>query len=483
MKKELLYMGMLAVAGVNPAQSVASNNTEQSEKKNVLFIMVDDLRPKLGCYGDTNVKSPNIDELASRGTVFNKAYCNYPVCGPSRASLLSGLRPNGERYTSNQSSVESDAPNIVPIQNCFKNNGYYTLAMGKVYHHRMDYAEGWSEKPWYPTEDEKRKDHPDGWRDYQKEENLALCRLNKGKANSFEIGEVADEDYFDGRIASRAIGKLKEFKKSDQPFFMTVGFIKPHLPFNAPKKYFDMYPLDSIELPENYYAPQNAPEEAMHNWWELRAYLDIPKKGGPVSDKKAKELIRGYRACVTYVDAMIGRVLDTLEELEMDENTIVVLIGDHGWHLGEHSLWAKHSNFDLALNSTLIVKAPGMKAGQKTEALVEFVDLFPSFCEMTGLEAPGHLEGNSFVPVLKNPEKKWKEVAYSKMGNGWSVRTQRYLYTEWIDKKGNVTNSMLYDHKKDPDENVNIAQDHKMKKQVIKMKSLLKTYIDAEKSK
>jgi len=482
MKKELLYMSMLAAAaGVSPQSAQAKKNVDNNKKPNVLFIMVDDLRPKLGCYGDENIMSPNIDALAGQGTVFNKAYCNYPVCGPSRASLLSGLRPNATRYTSNQSSVESDAPNIVPIQNCFKNNGYYTIAMGKVYHHKKDYVEGWSEMPWYPTDSEKKKDHPDGWRDYQKEENLALSRVNKGKGNSFEIGDVADEDYFDGRIATRAINKLKILKEKDQPFFMTVGFIKPHLPFNAPQKYFDMYPLEDISLPDNYYAPEDVPEEAMHNYFELRAYLDIPNKKKAIADIKAKELIRGYRACVTYVDAMVGRVLNSLEEQGLAENTVVVLIGDHGWHLGEHSLWAKHTNFDLNLNSTLIVKAPGMKGGQKTEALVEFIDLFPSFCELAGIPAPSHLEGDSFVPVLSSPKKKWKEAAYSKMGDGWSVRTQRYLYTEWINKQGEITNNMLYDHKKDPNENVNIANDPKMAKVVNEMKELLNIYLQAEK--
>lgn len=479
MKKELILLSMAAFSSVVPGYGVAKNNVKTQQKTNVLFIMVDDLRPQLGCYGQTQIKSPNIDKLASEGTLFTRAYCNYPVCGPSRASLLSGLRPNGTRYTSNQCSVEKDAPQGAHIQKTFKDNGYYTVSLGKVYHHRFDGGEGWSEKPWHPTDDENSKDNPDGWRDYLNEDNLALCRKNKGKANSTEIGRVADGDYFDGKIAAKAIKHLNNFKKEGKPFFMTVGFIKPHLPFNAPKKYFDMYPKGTINLPDNYYAPENAPKEALHNWWELRAYLDIPSCEGNVSDAKAKELIRGYYACVSYVDAMVGQVLDELKRLDMDKNTVVCLIGDHGWQLGEHSLWCKHSNFDMALNATLIVRSPGMPAGQKTNALVEFIDLYPSFCQLSGVDAPSHLEGRSFAPLLENPRKKWNEAVYSKMGDGWSVITQDHIYTEWMDKNGDVTNSMLYDHRNDPSENNNIVGKASEQKVVRKMKKLLNRYINA----
>lgn len=480
MKKELLYLSMLAASAVFPNYANAHKHTEQNKKTNVLFIMVDDLRPQLGCYGQTHIKSPNIDKLAQQGTLFTKAYCNYPVCGPSRASLLSGMRPNATRYTGNQCSVEGDEPDIVPIQKCFKDNGYYTVSLGKVYHHRFDGVEGWSERPWHATDDENKKDNPDGWRDYLTEDNLALSRNHKGKGNSFEIGNVEDKEYFDGKIAVKAIQKLEQFKKSDQPFFMTVGFIKPHLPFNAPAKYFDLYPKELIQLPANYFAPENAPSEAMHNWWELRAYLDIPSNEGAVSDEKAKELIRGYYACVSYVDAMVGQLLDALEKLEMDENTVVCLIGDHGWQLGEHSLWAKHSNFDMALNSTLIVKAPGIKGAKRSQALVEFVDLYPSFCDLAGLDAPKHLEGKSFVPVLNNPDRKWKDVVYSKMGNGWTAITQQYTYTEWLNKKGEVGGRMLFDHDKDPNENKNVVDNPEMDKIVKKMKHYLGDYTKTE---
>lgn len=478
MKNKVLCMGALTLLGACP--SGVNAKAKQNEKKNVLFIMVDDLRPQLGCYGQSQIKSPNIDKLASEGTLFQKAYCNYPVCGPSRASLLSGLRPNATRYVNNHSSVEKDEPNIVPIQKAFKDNGYYTVSLGKVYHHRFDREDGWSERPWHATDGEKRKEHPDGWRDYQNKSSIALCRKNKGRATAYEIGNVEDEDYFDGKIATRAISKLKMFKKTGKSFFMTVGFIKPHLPFNAPAKYFDLYPKNSIKIPDNYYAPKNAPKESLHNWWELRAYTDIPSKEGALSDEKAKEVIRGYYACVSYVDAMIGRVLDELKTLGLEENTVVCLIGDHGWQLGEHSLWCKHSNFNMALNTTMIVKAPDMKQGQKTNSLVELVDIYPSFCDLAQIPAPTHLEGKSFVPVLKNPNKKWKEAVYSKMGDGWSAITQRYIYTEWINKKGEVVNTMLYDHKNDPAENVNIVAEPKMKGVVKKMKQLLGQYVNAK---
>ncbi len=471
MKKELLTASLLASSLLMAEQSFA-----QEQKKNVLFIVVDDLRPLLGCYGNTVVKTPNIDKLASQGTVFTNAFANYPVSGPSRASFLSGLRPNNTRFTSNETSVESDANDAIVLPQFFKQNGYITAGLGKVFHHPKDKVESWTDKHWHPTMGQTKAEHPDGWRDYLLEENIELCRTEQ-TGNSYEVANVSDYDYFDGILAKKAIEKMTNYAKQDKPFFLTVGFVKPHLPFNAPKKYFDMYPLENIKMPDNFYQPKNVPSQAMHNWYELRAYKDIPKKQDPMSEEKAKELIRAYYACVSYADAMVGEVLNTLETLKIADNTVVVLIGDHGWNLGEHTLWVKHSNFNNALNTTCIVKSPDVKGGQVSNSLVELLDIYPTLCDLTNQKQPSHLEGKSLLPILQKPEFEVRQSACSKMDNGWSVKTHDYRYTEWYNEKGEVEGRMLYNHKTDKAENENIAEYESSKEIVQKMKKLLAEYV------
>ncbi len=451
----------------------------KKQKVNILFIIVDDLRPELGCYGNTKVQSPNIDKLANAGIVFTNSYCNFPVCGPSRASILSGLRPHKTRFTNNACTSEKDAPNSKPIQNFFKEKGYVTISLGKVYH-KQSHLEGWSEEPWHPLHDEESSNHPDKWRNYLTNENLALCAQNNGIGNSFESADVGDFDYFDGKIALKSIEYLKMLKKTGQPFFMAVGFVKPHLPFNAPKKYFDRYPLKSIRLPDNYYRPANVSDQAMYNWMELQQYIDIPDNENPLSEVRAKELIRAYWACVSYVDAMVGEVLNALEKLGMSENTIVCLIGDHGWLLGEHTKWGKICNFDKAMNAPLIIKAPGFSGGKKSEALVEFIDLYPTFCDLTGYKSPTSLEGKSIRKILKHPTKRGANVAYCKNRNGWTVITKGFAFTQWYNKNGEVEDQMLFDHKEDREENKNVAKEAKYKDELVKQSKLLKKYYSAK---
>jgi arylsulfatase A-like enzyme len=414
---------------------------------NILLIIVDDLRPQLGCYGHNETLSPNIDRLAEEGMLFERAYCQVPVCGASRASLMTGLYPTPDRFVTYYSRAQEDAAGLPDLPAHFKENGYATFSSGKVYHHADDNTNSWHEI--YKTND---------FRFYLEPENQGLAFTNQV---AFEAADVPDNAYPDGALADKVIADLRRAKKSGTPFFIAAGFTKPHLPFNAPKKYWDMYDPAKIELAANPFAPEGAPPNAIHQWNELRdGYGGMPAKG-PLPDDLARKLIHGYNACVSYTDAQVGRLLDELDRLGLCDNTIVVLLGDHGWQLGEHALWCKHALFNTSLSSPLMIRAPGFKKGQHTQALVEFVDLFPSLCELAGLPAPDHLQGKSFIPLLSNPSLEWKSAAFSRYHGGESVKTDRYLYTEWDDGA-----HMLYDHAKDPSENTNVA-DHPEYKQVV----------------
>ncbi len=423
-------------------------------KPNVLFIAVDDLRPQLGCYGLTQMHSPNIDRLAKRGVVFNRSYCMVPTCGASRASLMTGIRPARNRFVSYQTRADKDAPNAVTLNTHFKNNGYYTVSNGKVFHHATDNAKGWSELVWRPKTGSISYHRPENQKLHLKR-GKELGRRGRGPA--YEAADAPDENYGDGMIASKAVEDLRRLSKREEPFFLAVGFLKPHLPFVCPQKYWDLYPEDSIKLPATYHRPENAPDEAIHSFGEMRAYAGIPKKG-PVSNETAMNLIRGYYACVSFTDAQIGRVLDELDRLKLADNTVVVLWGDHGWNLGEHTLWCKHCCFETSMRAPLIVSAPGMQRGKMTQGLTEFIDIYPSLCDLAGLEKPGHLEGRSFAPLLKDPDAAWKEFAIGRFGNGDTIRTDGHRFTEYRSRKDQPVARMLYDHDKDPDEDRNISE-------------------------
>ena len=290
------------------------------------------------------------------------------------------------------------------------------------------------------------------------EENQKLIAKDPEKRGpAFESADVPDNAYFDGMIADKGISDLGQLKDLDKPFFLALGFLKPHLPFNAPKKYWDMYEREEIDLADNPFRPKGAPDAALHNWGELRAYHGIPPEG-PLPESIARTLVHGYYACVSYTDAQIGRVLAELEDLGLKDNTIVVLWGDHGWNLGEHGLWCKHCNFETSLHSPLIVRVPGAKAGARTNALTEYVDIYPSLCELCELPLPRHLHGKSFVPLLKDPNLPWKTAVFSRYYAGDSVKTDRYRYTQWRGRDGRVYARMLYDHSVDLVENVNISE-------------------------
>ena len=426
-------------------KSTKENNTiSATYKKNVLFIMVDDLRPELSIYGQNKISSPNIDALANSGITFNRAYCNVPVCGASRASLLTGIRPTSNRFLTYFSSIKKEAPNVLNLVQHLKNEGYTTISNNKITHLKNDIDE-WDQE-WYPSKN--------GWRNYISEENITLEENGK-HGNAYESIDVKDDAYDDGKTANKSIEDLKKLKKEGNPFFLAVGFVKPHLPFNAPKKYWDLYDAEKIELPKNSVFPKSAPRKANHKWGELRYYNQVPKQG-QVSETMAKKLIHGYYASVSYVDAQIGKVINAIDNLGLRDNTVIILVGDHGWSLMEHGLWVKHSNFEVALQVPLIVSASNIPKNKKTNSIAELVDLYPSICELANISQPTHLEGESFVNALKNPSKIYKNTALARYHKGETLVADSYFYTEW-NKKGKTIAKMLYDHKIDPDENRNLV--------------------------
>lgn len=416
---------------------------------NVLFIAVDDLRPELGCYGMDHIHSPNIDKLASASTLFINSYCNIPVCGASRASLMTGLRPTLTRFKSYLARADEEAPDVPTLAALFKEHGYTTLSNGKILHHADDSAGDWDEV----------------WRspsltpmDFVTESNIRLDTTPGTRGYPFEHAEVHDTAYKDGRLALKTVADLKKLKSSGKPFFLATGFWKPHLPFNAPRKYWDLYPKSSIKLPANRFRPDDVPSQALHNSGELRNYTGVPERGA-VSDELARTLIRGYYACVSYTDAQIGIVLDALEELGLDKNTIVVLWGDHGWNLYEHGLWCKHSNYRTSLKAPLIIRKPGQKKAYKRLEMVEFVDIYPTLAELAGFDQPKHLEGNSMVALLGGKKSPWKQQVESVWGQGFTYTSKTHAYTEWLSPEGGVEARMLFDHRSDPRENANIAEE------------------------
>ena len=461
----LKAMGLGAATMAMPSCVFAAKSSAAGEKRpNVLFIAVDDLRPQLGCYGHKQMLSPNIDRLGAEGVVFLRSYCQVPVCGASRASLMTGVRPTANRFLGYNTWAQKDLPGALSVAKHFRNNGYHTISNGKIFHHRTDCLDGWSEEPWRPK---------GAWRNYLLEENIKLAEQTSAhKGPAFENADVPDNAYFDGMVADKGISDLRRMKNMDEPFFLALGFFKPHLPFNAPKRYWDLYKREEIDLADNPFRPKGAPDAALHNWGELRAYHDIPPKG-PLSDDMARTLIHGYYACVSYTDAQIGRVLAELDRLGLRDDTVVVLWGDHGWNLGEHGLWCKHCNFETSLHSPLIVRAPEIKAGSRTNALTEYLDIYPSLCELCELPLAGHLQGKSFVPLLKNPNLPWKKAVFSRYFRGDSVKTDRYRYTEWRDKKDKVYARMLYDHSIDLVENVNIYERPENKEVVKKLSKMI----------
>jgi len=491
-RREFLNMlaGSMALSYLHPVVYLSRVVGEVSQcKRNVLFIAVDDLRTQLRCYGHEQMITPNIDKLAKNGTVFSRAYCQWPVCGPSRASILTGLRPDTTKIYSNGTKVKDVIPDIVSLPRNFRNHGYHTVSLGKVYHSNEDDIKAWSEHPW-------RASGSDNWQGYastrtrklrerlwekakKSDPNIPFYRIN---GEAVECTDLPDDKFVDGQVARRAVKTLRRI--NGNPFFLAVGFVKPHLPFACPRKYWDLYRREEINLSDNPLRPYGVPD-IVYIWSELHSYYGVAKDRFP-SDDEARELIHGYYACVSFIDAQIGLLLDELERLGLDKNTVIVLWGDHGFHLGDQSIWGKHTNFENAVRAPLIVSAPGQRdKGKNTDALVEFVDVYPTLCELCEIPKPEHLEGTSFVPVLEDSRHKWKKAAFSQYKPfkkpyrnimGYTIRTERYRYTEWQDLKNSnkVIAEELYDHNKDPKESINVFNKKKYAEVVKQLSKLLK---------
>jgi len=494
------------------------------QRPNVLFIAIDDLRPELGCYGSVIAKSPNLDKLAKEGMRFDRAYCQQAICSPSRASLMTGARPDEIGVIENTAYFRELNPEIVTLPQHFIKHGYEAVYCGKIYHGRMtDDKHSWSRKPAYTRCPVKMKWLPGN---YALPENQKLWASNKekmlakyGKVGSgglvhgpaYESADVPDHAYSDGFSTRLAIATLKDHreKKPKQPLFLALGFKKPHLDFVAPKKYWDLYDREKIKLAKQTKSPKGGAATGLHASFELRTRHGIPKKGS-IGPELAKTLLHGYYACVSYVDAQIGMMLEALDEAGIRDDTVIVVWGDHGWHLGDMGIWGKATNYEIATRVPLIVWTPEMKArGESTSALVELIDLYPTLCELADLPRPGHLSGKSLVPLLDEPKRQWSNHAISQFpnpalrewaanplspgmrqtffgplieeveskiikqqGNSWdrelfenhlmgySLRTEAYRLVAWLDYRDLDAKPVfleLYDQKADPDETRNVV--------------------------
>ncbi|AQT67688.1 Choline-sulfatase [Anaerohalosphaera lusitana] len=444
-------LGLGAVClGLSPVLGAVGGSSGKKGKPNVLFIAVDDLRPELGCYGQGHIKSPNIDRLADTGTLFRRAYCNVPVCGPSRVSLMTGLRVGSGAWKT--AGIKREFTSLPAY---FKRNGYTAVSNGKIFHHMHDREEDWSREPWRSVPIY----HGGNWAKYNKnglwqdEESGEHINPSKGRGPYYECADVEDDAYQDGKLAEKAVRDMRELASADEPFFLACGFWRPHLPLNAPKKYWDMYDAEEIELADNRFRPKNLPKQ-VRNSGEIFQYSEV--REGFNSYEFHRRTRHAYYACVSYVDAQIGKLLDELDRLGIADNTIVVLWGDHGWHLGEHDFWGKHNTLNNALQSPLIVRDPRGEAGA-TDSLAEFVDVYPTLCELAGVAVPDHLDGKSLAGVMKDTDVRIHDAVFARWGDAVAMKTDRYLYTEWV-KGGETTGRMLFDHKNDPEENINIAE-------------------------
>jgi arylsulfatase A-like enzyme len=463
---------IILFTGYGPQFTIPSAPAADAGKPNILFIASDDMRPELGCYGARHVHSPHLDRLAAGGTAFMRAYCQQAVCSPSRSSLMTGLRPDTLRIWDLATHFRDHVPDVVTLSQHFKNHGYHAERLGKIYHTghgNHDDIHSWSRSVRYPTSP---RYGPAGTAHLQRLLQEARTRGIDLKDNNlrprglaWEAPEVADNRLADGMVCDNAIHLMREFK--DQPFFLAVGFVNPHLPFVSPKKYWDLYDRASIQLADNPHAPRGAPSFAMTSWGELRKYDDIPRTG-PLSEAQALSMKHGYFAAISYVDAQVGRLLDELDRLHLTRKTIVIFWGDHGWKLGEHGGWCKHTNFELDARVPLIIRSPRQKTvGRTCAALVEFVDIYPTLSDLAGLPIAPSLEGLSMAPLLDQPDLPWKSAAFSQYPRsfqgkdlmGYSMRTQRYRFTRWQERKQpqNTVAIELYDHLHDPDENTNLA--------------------------
>ncbi len=472
---------------------LGSAATPAVAKPNVLMICVDDLKPLLGCYGDKTIKSPNIDRLAARGVVFDRAYCNQAVCAPSRNTLMTGVRPSSLGIYDLGTNFRKAAPDAITLTQHFKQQGWKTEGMGKILHvghgNRED-AASWSVPHWPAKSIHYALPESRAASGLTREEALFDNKSAQGlpRGAAFESAEVPDTAYGDGQLAEETIRRLQATRTTPEvPFFLALGFVRPHLPFNAPKKYWDLYDRAAFPLPERRTPPEGAPSYAPQFGGELRQYAGIPEQGDLPEDLQ-RTLIHGYHAAVSYMDAQLGKVLDELDRLALTEKTIIVLWGDHGWHLGDHSMWCKHTNYEQATRIPFMIAAPGTsKAGTHSPAMVETVDLFPTLLELAGLPAPAgplKLEGKSLVPVLRDATASVKDHilhVYPRGARlGRAIRTATHRLVEWKvpGASPDTAEWELYDYVNDPLETKNLAATQP--ETVAKLRAMLATHPEAK---
>ncbi|MCA9215194.1 MAG: sulfatase [Planctomycetales bacterium] len=494
------------------------------ERPNILFIAVDDLRPELGCYGSEHVISPNLDALASDGLLFERAYCQQAICRPSRASLMTGARPDTTGLYHNYVALRELQPNILTLPQHLISHGYTTAYCGKIFHQGdTDEEHSWSRQPvkWVKGVSPPRGPYALPENNRLKQENLeemlakygAAARRGLASGPAYEKAEVPDHAYSDGYETLRAIETMKQMAQDkDKPFFLALGFKKPHLNWTAPTKYWDLYDAQKIPMAEHENAPKNGAAMGLHASFELRTRAGIPKHG-PLGDELSRTLKHAYLACVSYVDAQIGRIIQALQDIGVRDDTIIIVWGDHGWHLGDMGVWGKATNYEIATRVPLFIWTPNMKTrGQKTRALVELVDIYPTLCELAGVPVPAHVEGHSFVPLLTEPHRDWKKAVFSQYPNpalrewaanplsqgmretwfgpliqeveqriisqhgdrwdrelfekhlmGYTMRTDQYRLVVWRDHRNSASVPLfveLFDHNVDPHETTNIADGH-----------------------
>ncbi|WP_282055787.1 sulfatase [Maribacter luteus] len=530
-RKEVILFPLTALLMVSCKSQNDKPVEETSKKPNILFIAIDDLRPELGAYGSEMAITPNLDAIAKDGLLFENAYCQQAICSPSRASLMTGARPETIHVIENYTYFRDANPDIITLPQHFKNNGYEATNTGKIYH-KPGFADAelsWSRKPAYDKMTIEKSKTPGG---FALPENQEMFRKNQadmiakygpeaprnglGKGPAYEYADVPDTFYEDGYNTELAIVTMKDMveKNPDKPFFLGLGMKKPHLDWLAPKKYWDLYNRDSIKLTTQTHAPKNGAAMGLHPSFELRARYGIPKKGA-IDDELAKTLKHAYLASVSYIDAQIGKMINALEEAGLRDNTIIMVWSDHGWHLGEMGIWGKATNYEISARVPLMIWTPDMPKGTRgktSKALVELVDMYPTLCELAGLDKPEHLEGQSFAPLLKDPNTNWKKAAFTQFPTpalrewaanplskgmretyfgplieevegkiqkqqkdkwdrelfenylmGYAMRTDRYRFILWKDYRDPKAAPLffeLYDHKNDPNETVNIADDH-----------------------
>jgi len=493
--------GALTALGHIPAMAQST-----SRPLNILMIPVDDLKPVLGCYGDKEIITPNIDRLAARGTIFLNNACQQAVCGPTRASLMTGLYPDSTGVWDLHTPMRSVNPDVLTLPQYLIQQGYETTGVGKTYH-APGCADKYYDKPsWsipYASEPLRYAEtqygepvggylHPETRKAFErgiKAVKASGKKFRSGGARRKEMEQtggpmtspateclennVPDEAYKDGAIAAAACRLLEKFAKGDKPFFLSVGLQKPHLPFVAPKKYWDMYNRDDITIHPFQEQAQGSPTFAYHNYGELRSYSDMPSDSSDsLTEEQQRTLLHGYRACVSYIDAQVGKLLDKLEELGLAENTVICLWGDHGWHLGDHQLWCKHTNYEQAVRAPLIIAAPGFKGGQKCSSPSGHIDVFPTLCALAGHKVPGCVQGKDLTALLRDPSRSVRKAILSQYPRkvngkpvmGYTLRDQRYRYIKWVamnyrkgERKGLLVDTELYDYQTDPLEKVNLA--------------------------